>query len=1156
MSARGRGPDSTLVHMSPREVEGLQKLAVAHGTTLTINPDTGLPEAFSLKDLLPTLAGAAINYFAPGFGTAIGEMVGLGGAAGTGLAVGAATAALTGDLGKGLSAGLGAYGGAGITDSLAGMGAAQLGSQAVEEGVGQKLSDQALQDSVANRMASSTMADKVGAGLSYAGSNPMSALKIGGKYLAAAAAPIFAGEVGNTVQTTTPQQKPNPGVYHPFTYDPYAQTMTPGKRYTAANGGLMSLAKGGSVGYAAGGVSDAEIKSYIGANIGNPQAIADAAKQYGVSAQDLSRAGGYSLGEVNDYFKNAGINFGGQPDNGQATIINPSSYDPFGGASAYSNPLVNGFGAAQPNAPATPTTPATPSAASVYSTSQGMNLDNTINDWIGRNPNASRATIDQQMQQYGINQSDLEHALQNPAYSANTRAGLLQKNMGLSDLNQGISSWIAANPNATDAQVDDAMAQWGVSGMDVGRALKNTGGSKGLEHSLLAGNSGLSGLNSLITNWLTAHPGATYNEAAAELGVSGLNDADVKRATGKTLSQMFPTPINKASDLVGGAGGASGAAEVGGGTYVNPNGTITTSPVIPGIPKGGFTGMQNVRDTYTKGGGNLGYVPYAPKTVAELNAKYTNAGDSKAMYDYLMGKGPYPTTTGAADVAEQKREPFKPYSEVVGGFVNPNKQYTWNKTSGKYDTNPDYVRQETITDPITKEKSVINYMSINNTKSALDEESPMDIKELTSWAKRNFVDDKTLATVMGITPFQLQKMQFAADKAGAKLDKKKWVKAAEGGLMSLANGGAVRYGTGGSTEGKATEYIDPTTGDKYILDTRYGGGYRKETVVESGITYKWNPVTNKYEVISGGTVTTPVVTTPIIVEPPGDTKPVDRPEGSYDPTSNVNPYTGGIQALANGPLGYVAGKVSGLFAGPRTDQPAPVEDKTGTLAPTPANKAAADYAAEVIAQAEAAAKAAETEGDTTGRANITGTDALANISRDVAARAAKAGMSTEDFADQGMAEVSARAQAAAAAVNNAFNAPSPAEGGPASSGYGSNGPSGDPALNAKGGYIGHYAQGGLGSLGGYSDGGRLLRGPGDGVSDSIPASIGDRQPARLADGEFVVPARIVSELGNGSTEAGARALYKMMDRIQANRRKTTGKNSVAVDSKAHKYLPA
>ena len=108
---------------------------------------------------------------------------------------------------------------------------------------------------------------------------------------------------------------------------------------------------------------------------------------------------------------------------------------------------------------------------------------------------------------------------------------------------------------------------------------------------------------------------------------------------------------------------------------------------------------------------------------------------------------------------------------------------------------------------------------------------------------------------------------------------------------------------------------------------------------------------------------------------------------------------------------------------------------------------------------------------------------------------------------------------------------------------------------AKGGMTG-MADGGLGSLGGYSDGGRLLRGPGDGVSDSIPATIGNRQPARLADGEFVVPARIVSELGNGSTEAGARQLYAMMDRIQAGRKKTVGKGKVAKNTRSTKHLPA
>ena len=100
------------------------------------------------------------------------------------------------------------------------------------------------------------------------------------------------------------------------------------------------------------------------------------------------------------------------------------------------------------------------------------------------------------------------------------------------------------------------------------------------------------------------------------------------------------------------------------------------------------------------------------------------------------------------------------------------------------------------------------------------------------------------------------------------------------------------------------------------------------------------------------------------------------------------------------------------------------------------------------------------------------------------------------------------------------------------------------------------AGGGLGSLGGYSDGGQLLRGPGDGVSDHIPATIGDKQPARLADGEFVIPARIVSELGNGSTEAGARSLYRMMDRVQAGRKKSIGKGKVAVNSRAENYLPA
>jgi hypothetical protein len=107
-------------------------------------------------------------------------------------------------------------------------------------------------------------------------------------------------------------------------------------------------------------------------------------------------------------------------------------------------------------------------------------------------------------------------------------------------------------------------------------------------------------------------------------------------------------------------------------------------------------------------------------------------------------------------------------------------------------------------------------------------------------------------------------------------------------------------------------------------------------------------------------------------------------------------------------------------------------------------------------------------------------------------------------------------------------------------------------MNTLGG-IPTAASGGLASLGSYSDGGRLLKGPGDGMSDNIPAQIGKRQPARLADGEFVVPADVVSHIGNGSTDAGAKRLYSMMDKIRQAR---TGKKAQGKQINPNKYLPA
>jgi hypothetical protein len=93
------------------------------------------------------------------------------------------------------------------------------------------------------------------------------------------------------------------------------------------------------------------------------------------------------------------------------------------------------------------------------------------------------------------------------------------------------------------------------------------------------------------------------------------------------------------------------------------------------------------------------------------------------------------------------------------------------------------------------------------------------------------------------------------------------------------------------------------------------------------------------------------------------------------------------------------------------------------------------------------------------------------------------------------------------------------------------------------------AQGGLLSL---HRGGNFLSGRGDGMSDDIPAMIGTKQPARLADGEFVIPADVVSHIGNGSSKAGAEKLYAMMDKIRQER---TGRKRQSPQINASKYLP-
>jgi hypothetical protein len=112
--SKGRGQDTMLVHMTPGEVKGLQALAMSQGGSLTINPQTGLPEAGFLSSILPMIAGMALAPLTAGTSLAFLGATPFASA----LTVGGITGLATGSLKKGLMAGLGAYGGAGIGQGM------------------------------------------------------------------------------------------------------------------------------------------------------------------------------------------------------------------------------------------------------------------------------------------------------------------------------------------------------------------------------------------------------------------------------------------------------------------------------------------------------------------------------------------------------------------------------------------------------------------------------------------------------------------------------------------------------------------------------------------------------------------------------------------------------------------------------------------------------------------------------------------------------------------------------------------------------------------------------------------------------------------------------------------------------------------------------
>jgi len=1000
MASKGRGPDSMLIHMSPREVQGLQALAENNGGSLTINPETGLPEAGFLDKLLPSIIGAGLTFFG-GVPPHIAAMM-----------VGGVETARTGDLGKGISAGLGAYGGANLTAGLTEAGASTIGAAEAAKGLtmspellaefggdlerGISAKDLLLQQQVADRVASATPFEKLSSGFDAFKNNPMGMAKSLATPLMMAAGPAILA--GANVQNKLPQTVTKPGMITPYSYfggqyvagAPYQASPT-----RAAGGGLMGMndggynpgqldftqksepvvrmAEGGIAGYAPGGYvpSDKEIFDYFKTPGLTDAKIAQDMATFGVSAADIARATG-TQGQQADYEKRF-VN----------TLIAPGTdASEFQKATSAVGLQNQALATAMQNAGLSQgaqyalTQPAMSDAGFTggiidSKTGKAVDLYNQLGYTAGALP-GDKGGLEGLYGNINYVASGLQKLIDTGKMSVADAqnaalAELARTNVSVGDVNAAtgktfgdlftpkkaapLTCGFGTKLNAAGTACEPIVCGTGFKLNKAGTACEAIGGGTEVVADLVCGTGfkkSIDGKSCVpITTTVTQETSCPSGQHYDPVTKSCVLNISATQNTTTTVTTPTSLTTTAATTLPVGVSGNTGASIIGGGSTVNPNGTITTSPVIPGIPVGGFTGMEQLRDTYEKGGGSLGVNKniFVPKTYKELEDRFKLTGGSKQAMDYLTGKTKYSPTPYTED-----GQIAKSYAESVMKMpvAASSKMYIFK--NGKYEVNPDYAIP-------TYDKDGKKSLNLTNA----------DVK--------TFMDNKpsadafyTWATTNNLSPEQI----------------------------ALASG---------------------------------------------------KPINEISKLFTGA-------------------KDLVGEDGKIDQT--------------------------------KVDEKAEADFKTNF-----------DYVAYLKANPDVQAEL------DAGKANFGTKDDLAAAAY-------------EHYQRYGKAQ----------------KRPLKAAGGLLAGG-------GLAALTmARGGMSQQF------DLGGYSDGGRLLRGPGDGVSDSIPATIGNKRPARLADGEFVVPARIVSELGNGSTEAGARKLYAMMDRVQAARRGTVGKGRVAKNSRSDKHLPA
>jgi hypothetical protein len=791
-----------LVHMTPGEVHGLQALAMKHGGSLTINPDTGLPEAGFLKSLLPMIAGFALAPLTAGTSLAFLGATPLAAA----MTVGGVTGLATGSLKKGLLAGLGAYGGAGLQAGLASAGTGALSSEVggaalsnaglTGEAALTAEADQIAQRAIADKLATATPTELLSSGAKAVTASPQAFGQFAKNNMmplaAAAAAPILA------MEPTTPMPSNPSGptyirqkVWNGRGYDevgPVEASKFGGNSFSDIyrgynGGGIVALANGGMPHFDAGGFTqdqiNAALKTELAARGGTSQAdlTAYAKSQYGLTDAQINAA----------YDTLPGFNAQGQWDKSDylATHV-PGQVD--------SQMVVSAARAADRAALGPGSTVVDPSGVTrqLISYMPDFNKDDPytlamLGSKIGTGDTQAGIFFDQNptyvqkakdawaVELERLNAID-RAAGRLPALGADTKAptGLAQLDTNTKALNEqslgkpptgetkeqrdtrlftaagGDWNKAAALRTAEDKALVADPNYWtnkaGLAALDPGASdTTKWYAARGL---------GFDPIDAVIDNFLVKYkpelaamlPKEQEAAMRAALDKEKLNEADVIKATGKTIAQLAAAKRADGSIIVPGnikdvpvgalPGGISGAGD----TVINANGTVTTRPDLPRPESGSFAGMKDVRDVYTKGGGSTGFTSKTFDKIEDFNKEYVTdrmSGDSLAAYEYLSGKkgATYPTKSTVSQIA-------RPYDEAVLGYpAAGNKKY--NFVDGKYQLNRDYVA------PIRDASGKVSYApSLNEIKSTIAKDN-LTGQALYDWATKNNVSAQAVADATG-----------------------------------------------------------------------------------------------------------------------------------------------------------------------------------------------------------------------------------------------------------------------------------------------------------------------------------------------------------------------------------------------------------------------